>query len=184
VIVGIINEISEQIKLLSLNAAIEAARPEMRGGALPLLSRRDSKLADQQRRAYKDIERLIAIIMMKSAGYRYRSISSIAVIAGMIESLNTVSVSMQQITGRMQQQVEVNRQMNDRAHGVREQAETIKNATEEHKLAISDIVRSITNINELTQFNAQGAGEMANNSGDLSKAAENMKRAVDFFRIE
>lgn len=66
VIIGVMDEISEQTKLLSLNASIEAARAGQYGRGFAVVSKEIGKLAEQSRKASKDIREIIKSIQSKT----------------------------------------------------------------------------------------------------------------------
>ncbi|MFD3155935.1 methyl-accepting chemotaxis protein [Haloimpatiens sp. FM7330] len=65
-IISVINDISEQTSLLSLNASIEAARAGEAGKGFSVVAEEVRKLAEQSANSVKDIENLISDIRRKS----------------------------------------------------------------------------------------------------------------------
>ncbi len=182
-ILNIISDISDKINLLALNAAIEAARAGEAGRGFAVVADEIGKLADQTASSIKEIDRLIKVNAdeieqgMPAITRSIERISSIITRIGDIGSLiNTLSAKMAEETGVS---VEVQTQL----IRVREGAESIKDATEEHKNAVGEIAGSITSINDLAQSNASGAEEMAGGSENVSRLAESLKTAVGIFRV-
>ncbi len=71
--------------------------------------------------------------------------------------------------------------MNRDAEVVKGRSDEIANATGEQKIAITEIVRSISSINELTQAIASGSEEMSGNSEEMAGMAETLKAKVGYF---
>jgi methyl-accepting chemotaxis protein len=183
-IVSIINDISEQINLLSLNASIEAARAGEQGRGFAVVADEISKLADQTAQSLKEIDRNIRQnneeINQGLSGATDTSRSMQSIIQGVTE----ISAMMSSFYATMNSQLEANEEVNRKVERAQTRSEEIRNATSEQKTATSEIVRSIGTINELTQANASGAEEMTANAHSVSNLADTLKQAVDFFSLD
>lgn len=71
-----------------------------------------------------------------------------------------------------------NREINEHAQNVRSRAEEIKSSTEEHKIALREVVKTIASINELTQANASGAEQTYSSTEELISMADSLKELV------
>ena len=104
-------------------------------------------------------------------------------ISKIIEGVASINDMMSQIFTDMEQQQSTNRIVNERAGELRIRSDEVRTATEEQRNAVSEIMKSITTINGLTQSSAAGAEEMTGNAGRLASIAEQLKNKVGFFKV-
>jgi len=178
-IVEIINSISEQINLLSLNAAIEAARAGEAGRGFAVVADEISKLADQTAASLGDIDKLIKENITEiefGSGVMETTVSSISEI---INGVNTTNEMINDISHFMTEQDSINREVDGQAGSVKTQSIEIKDATQEQKDAAAEIVKSISSLNELTQNNALVTTNLQNLSESVASMAKSLQAKVE-----
>jgi len=182
-IVKIINDISEQINLLSLNAAIEAARAGDFGRGFAVVADEISKLAEQTAISIKEIDGLIKQNSTEMAKGTQNITQAIQNIGFIINGVRDISKRIEQVAADMKEQLAINTKVQGMISDVQAGSEEIKNATEEQRIAIMEISRSISTINELSQNNAGAAEEMSANATGVEALAIKLKEMVSFFKI-
>lgn len=182
-IVNIIQDISDKINLLSLNASIEAARAGDAGRGFAVVADEISKLADNTATSVKDIDGLI-----KTTDGEIRK--GLSGVTDVVERIGRISAGIgemngmvQKIAGIMQKQVEMNAMVDREATDVRAKSQEIESATMEQKTAINEVVHSVTRINELTQTISAGSEEITANTDENAKIADILKNKMDQFKI-
>lgn len=182
-IVQIIKDISDQINLLSLNAAIEAARAGDAGRGFAVVADEISKLADRTSTSVKEIETLIGANEREIQKGMTSVKGTVETISTIIKGVENINEMVNTLSDFMQKQSEANAVVMKEAEDVKTRAEEIRNAAEEQKNASSEIVKSVSNINELTQANAIGAQKITESSEEVRVMSDVLNTRVSTFDI-
>lgn len=183
-IIEIINDISDRINLLSLNAAIEAARAGDAGRGFAVVADEISKLADQTASSIKDISRLISSNELEIQRGAESITGSVATLREIIDGIRIIREAVGNIFRGMTEQSDTNESINRDVTGVGHHAGEIVNATEEQKIAIDEIVRAVSMINEYAQINSGQVEEMIAASRLLVSGIEEMNGTIEGYDEE
>ena len=169
-VVTTINKVADQTNLLSLNAAIEAAKAGEFGQGFSVVAREIRRLADQTAVATLDIEQTVK--EMQS------SVSS---------GVMAMEKFAQEVQGAVQEVNGINEQMGhiiDQVQGLGPQFESVNEGMESQSIGARQISESMIQLREATSSTAQSQRDSARVVEALDQAARVLHQEVTLFRVE
>ena len=154
-IIGVIDEIAFQTNLLALNAGVEAARAGEAGRGFAVVAQEVRELAQRSANAAKEIKSLID-----------KSFQDVM-----------LGVSLVNRTG------EALSSIGQQVHGINEHISAIATSAQEQSTGVAEINTAVSNMDRVTQQNAQMVQETYLSTQNLTQASDTLARLVSRFKV-
>ncbi|MDX2469041.1 MAG: methyl-accepting chemotaxis protein [SAR324 cluster bacterium] len=170
-IIAVINEITQQTKMLATNAAIEAARAGESGKGFAVVADEVSKLAEDSKSAAKEISALIKESGAKTEQGAAQVYFGDQILSNILTKSTEVATIISEIRQNSNIQAESIEQLN---HKVAQ----ITTASNEQAKGVEQIAQAIVDVDQVTQTNSANAENTASASEELASQAGILQELV------
>lgn len=182
-IIKIINDISEQINLLSLNAAIEAARAGEKGRGFAVVADQISQLAEETSQSINAIRALILENEQEIIRGNDHTEETITRLSTIISGVSLLETMISGISDKMKMQVGTKENVAAVIKEIKEKSEGIRMASKVQKVAVFEINGHLEKITDGVKRNAQGSGDLSFATAQVAEMAQKLKEKVGIFKL-
>jgi len=168
-ILDVIDDIAEQTNLLALNAAIEAARAGEHGRGFSVVADEVRKLAEKTGKATKEIAEMIARIQEDAKSSVQRMEAGKDEVDSGVRIVNEVRGAMGGIVDACEQSMHM--------------AEQIASAAEEQAATTEEVSTNFESIAEVAKEAEKSSGAIKDAAQELTSLANELRGAVDWFKL-
>lgn len=168
---AIINDIADQINLLSLNAAIEAARAGDKGRGFAVVADEISKLASATADNSKEIRKKITTIISDIGEGLHLARETSVSMENIFSAIEIINTRLEEVREAMNEQRNVMNNVLEQERYISHNAINIAQSTEMQHAAMEENIKTIQTLSEMSLEIAGYTGEVRDLSEKISKTA-------------
>lgn len=181
-IVRIINDISNQINLLALNASIEAARAGDVGRGFDVVAGEISKLADKTATSLKDINELVHKNTEDIKNGSKIANNTIHTISNIINDIKLITNMIKNLTSLISNQIQINQLVNESLTDLSDESVGIKNSIFKQKESVKHISDKIDTFNQLSRSYYSSGEAIINSFQEIVKLSSTLNQSISYFK--
>ena len=182
-IVNVINDISDQINLLSLNASIEAARAGDAGRGFAVVAEEISKLADKTAGSTKDIESLISKSSTEIEQSFVNVQSAVNSISSIVEDTDEIRKIINTMFDFLQLQAAVRENAVNETNSVKTIAEENSAGIEKYQQFSLEAEKTMKALSENLSHNHESLSLIAESITQIHSLITEIRKKTDFFKV-
>ncbi len=183
-IIDLINSISTQTNLLSLNASIEAARAGEAGKGFAVVASEIGTLAQNSSNATNQIADIIKEMSARVQLLSDKSESNTQMINSSAETVNTAAATFEEITRQLSKASDTLNTMADQMNKVNDVATSMASVSEEQSASTQEIADNVERVTEAAKGVAESSGLVANAASSVSDAVDTINNNLNSFTIK
>ncbi len=182
-IINVINDISNQTNLLSLNASIEAARAGEVGRGFAVVAGEIRNLAEQTKRQVNDIKNIIETIQDNTKGLVVTAKKAEDVMVLQSSAVKNTTDSYININGSVDNLMVHLKSIIEHVNNIEVARANTLGAIENISAVLEEVAASTNNVNQISNNQLQSVEALNQSAGDLDNNSEQLVHAVEKFTV-
>ncbi len=181
--IDVINEISEETSLLSLNASIEAARAGDAGRGFAVVAEEIRKLADGSMGAANEIQKVVKVIIEQTKGTVNTAKEAEGIVSGQASIVNKTIEAFGNMNSGVEKLVTGLKGVGDSVSSMEEERRDTLHAIESISAASEETAASALVVTNSVQSQLSVVNDLKDASRELEQRSMELEKAINVFKI-